>query len=64
MDQNDFYVDLFVNKPAWSTPEPNPDEAARWSKSPHFSNVSCGRRGKTIPSEPCEFLMWDADVDG
>lgn len=31
-----FYVDLFVNKPAWSTPEPNADEAARWSKIASF----------------------------
>lgn len=36
MDQNAFYVDLFVNKPAWSTPEPNADEAARWSKIASF----------------------------
>ncbi|TKB66558.1 MAG: glycosyltransferase [Nitrospira sp.] len=31
-----FYVDLFVNKPMWSTPEPNADEAARWSKIASF----------------------------
>ena len=31
-----FYVDLFVNKPGWSTPEPNADEAARWSKIASF----------------------------
>ncbi|GMV50143.1 MAG: glycosyltransferase [Nitrospira sp.] len=31
-DQNRFYVDLFVNQPAWSTPEPNADESARWTK--------------------------------
>jgi GT2 family glycosyltransferase/tetratricopeptide (TPR) repeat protein len=31
-----FYVDLFVNKPGWSTPEPNTDEAARWSKIASF----------------------------
>ena len=36
VDQNAFYVDLFVNRPAWSTPEPNPDEAARWSKIASF----------------------------
>ncbi len=36
MDQQAFYVDLFVNKPAWSTPEPNADEAARWSKIASF----------------------------
>lgn len=35
-NQDEFYVDLFVNKPAWSTPEPNPDEAARWCKIASF----------------------------
>ncbi|MCC2643005.1 MAG: protein of unknown function, putative Glycosyl transferase [Nitrospira sp.] len=35
-DQEAFYVDLFVNKPGWSKPEPNPDEAARWSKIASF----------------------------
>ena len=34
--QDEFYVDLFVNKPHWSTPEPNADEAARWSKIASF----------------------------
>jgi GT2 family glycosyltransferase/SAM-dependent methyltransferase/Flp pilus assembly protein TadD len=29
---DEFYVDLFVKKPHWSTPEPNADESARWSK--------------------------------
>lgn len=29
---DEFYVDLFVKTPHWSTPEPNADEAARWSK--------------------------------
>ncbi|MHC9064142.1 glycosyltransferase [Nitrospira sp. CMX1] len=32
MDQDQFYVNLFVNSPYWSMPEPNPDEAARWVK--------------------------------
>jgi GT2 family glycosyltransferase/SAM-dependent methyltransferase/tetratricopeptide (TPR) repeat protein len=32
MTQDEFYVDLFVKKPHWSTPEPNADESARWSK--------------------------------
>ncbi len=36
MNQDEFYVDLFVNKPAWSTAEPNPDESARWSKIASF----------------------------
>jgi GT2 family glycosyltransferase len=36
MTQDEFYVDLFVNKPAWSTAEPNSDETARWSKIASF----------------------------
>lgn len=27
-----FYEKLFIETPHWSTPHPNPDEAARWSK--------------------------------
>lgn len=27
-----FYEKLFIHTPHWSTPHPNPDEAARWSK--------------------------------
>lgn len=36
MDSDRFYVNLFVNAPAWSTPHPNTDEAARWSKIASF----------------------------
>ena len=32
MSSDAFYVNLFVNAPAWSAPQPNTDEAARWSK--------------------------------
>jgi len=32
MNSDTFYVNLFVNAPAWSAPHPNADEAARWSK--------------------------------
>lgn len=32
MNSDNFYVNLFVKAPYWSTPEPNADEAARWSK--------------------------------
>ncbi|MCC6141056.1 MAG: glycosyltransferase [Nitrospira sp.] len=32
MNQDQFYVEMFVKSPAWSTPEPNHDESARWSK--------------------------------
>src|SRR4029453_471553 len=29
---DDFYRNLFVQSPHWSTPHPNSDEAARWTK--------------------------------
>lgn len=32
MDQDQFYINMFVKSPGWSAPEPNEDEAARWSK--------------------------------
>lgn len=31
-DTDAYYVSLFVNNPAWSTPQPNEDESARWAK--------------------------------
>jgi 2-polyprenyl-3-methyl-5-hydroxy-6-metoxy-1,4-benzoquinol methylase/thioredoxin-like negative regulator of GroEL len=30
--EEQFYVNLFVNDPRWSTPHPNEDESARWAK--------------------------------
>ncbi len=36
MDQNQFYVNMFVNSPAWSNATPNTDESARWSKIASF----------------------------
>jgi len=30
--QDQFYINMFVNSRGWSSPDPNPDEAARWSK--------------------------------
>ncbi|MFQ5828089.1 MAG: glycosyltransferase [Candidatus Methylomirabilia bacterium] len=30
--EDEFYVNLFVKTPHWSTPHPNPDESARWAK--------------------------------
>ena len=36
MDTDRFYVNLFVNAPIWSTPYPNADEAARWTKIASF----------------------------
>jgi GT2 family glycosyltransferase/glycosyltransferase involved in cell wall biosynthesis/SAM-dependent methyltransferase len=32
MNSDAFYVNLFVNAPAWSTPHPNHDESSRWTK--------------------------------
>jgi GT2 family glycosyltransferase/glycosyltransferase involved in cell wall biosynthesis/2-polyprenyl-3-methyl-5-hydroxy-6-metoxy-1,4-benzoquinol methylase/tetratricopeptide (TPR) repeat protein len=36
MDQDQFYINMFVKSPGWSAPEPNEDEAARWSKIASF----------------------------
>lgn len=46
MDQDQFYVNMFVKSQAWSTPEPNQDEAARWSKIASFMEYIL-RRFKT-----------------
>ncbi len=46
MDQDQFYVNMFVKSQAWSTPEPNHDEAARWSKIASFMEYIL-RRFKT-----------------
>ncbi len=46
MDQDQFYVNMFVKSQAWSTPEPNQDEAARWSKIAGFMEYIL-RRFKT-----------------
>ena len=45
MDSDRFYVNLFVNAPIWSTPYPNADEAARWSKIASFLECIL-RRGR------------------
>ena len=56
MDQNAFYVDLFVNKPAWSTPEPNADEAARWSKIASFLEFVIRQTGREHPHRTLRIL--------
>ncbi len=56
MDQNAFYVDLFVNKPAWSTPEPNADEAARWSKIASFLEHVLRQTGRETPGRTLRIL--------
>lgn len=49
MNQDQFYLNLFVNSPHWSTPEPNPDEAARWSKIAAFLEHILRRMRKSRP---------------
>src|SRR5579884_859304 len=39
-----FYTKLFIDTPYWSTPHPNPDEAARWSKIASFLEMIARRR--------------------
>ncbi|MCE3223970.1 MAG: protein of unknown function, putative Glycosyl transferase [Nitrospira sp.] len=55
-DQNAFYVDLFVNKPAWSTPEPNPDEAARWCKIASFLEYVLRQTRRDHPTKTLQIL--------
>lgn len=55
-DQNAFYVDLFVNKPAWSTPEPNPDEAARWCKIASFLEYVLRQTRREHPTKTLRIL--------
>jgi GT2 family glycosyltransferase/2-polyprenyl-3-methyl-5-hydroxy-6-metoxy-1,4-benzoquinol methylase/tetratricopeptide (TPR) repeat protein len=56
MDQDRFYVDMFVNSPAWSTPEPNSDEAARWSKIASFLEHILRRIKTTRPDATLRIL--------
>ncbi|MCS6329547.1 MAG: glycosyltransferase [Nitrospira sp.] len=56
MDQNAFYVNLFVNQPAWSTPEPNPDEAARWSKIASFLEYILRHTHRDAPGRTLRIL--------
>ena len=51
-----FYVDLFVKKAAWSTPEPNSDEAARWSKIASFLEYVVRQTHKQDPSRRLRIL--------
>jgi GT2 family glycosyltransferase/tetratricopeptide (TPR) repeat protein len=52
MNSDAFYLNLFVNVPAWSAPQPNADEAARWSKIAAFLEYILRRvqhQGRTTP---------------
>ncbi len=48
-DADRFYVNLFVNAPEWSTPHPNGDEAARWTKIAAFLEHILRRMCKDRP---------------
>ncbi len=56
MDQEQFYVNMFVNSPHWSTPEPNPDEAARWAKIAGFLEHVLRRVQKERPEATLRIL--------
>lgn len=43
MNSDAFYVNLFVKTPAWSSPQPNADESARWSKMAAFLEYTLRR---------------------
>ena len=55
-DQNAFYVNLFVNQPAWSTANPNPDEAARWSKIASFLEYVLRETRREHPTKTLRIL--------
>lgn len=56
MDSDRFYVNLFVNAPAWSTPYPNADEAARWSKIAAFLEYILRRVRQQEPNKQLRIL--------
>ena len=66
MNSDAFYVNLFVNAPAWSTPHPNADEAARWSKIAAFLEYILRRVRHQDPNKQlrivgCRLRAWLAD---
>lgn len=56
MNSDAFYVNLFVNAPAWSTPHPNADEAARWSKIAAFLEYILRRVRRQEPNKRLRML--------
>ena len=53
---NEFYTNLFVKSSYWSTPHPNPDEAARWSKIASFLEYLIRRVRQTEPGRKLRIL--------
>jgi GT2 family glycosyltransferase/SAM-dependent methyltransferase/Flp pilus assembly protein TadD len=56
MNSDAFYVDLFVNAPAWSTPHPNPDESGRWSKIAAFLEYILRRARSQHQGKPLRMI--------
>ncbi len=56
MDSDNFYINLFVKAPHWSTPEPNSDEAARWSKIAAFLEYILRRVWQQEPNKQLRML--------
>ncbi len=56
MGSDNFYVNLFVKAPHWSTPYPNADEAARWSKIAAFLEYILRRVGQQEPNKQLRML--------
>ncbi len=52
----EFYTNLFVNSPYWSTPHPNPDEAARWTKIASFLEYILRRVRRQDPTRQLKIL--------
>ena len=53
---NEFYTNLFVKSAYWSTPHPNPDESARWSKIAAFLEYILRRVRHQDPTRPLRIL--------
>ncbi|HPV82888.1 MAG TPA: glycosyltransferase [Nitrospira sp.] len=54
--QDQFYIDMFVKSRAWSSPGPNHDEAARWSKIAAFLEYLLRRVRQTDPQRQLRML--------
>ena len=54
--QDQFYIDMFVKSRGWSSPGPNHDEAARWSKIAAFLEYLLRRVRQTDPQRQLRML--------
>ncbi|HMX91963.1 MAG TPA: glycosyltransferase, partial [Nitrospira sp.] len=54
--QDEFYIDMFVKSRGWSSPGPNHDEAARWSKIAAFLEYLLRRVRQTDPQRQLRML--------